>query len=136
MSKEKTTVKTPDSPTLSLDDYQKEAMTTCLPTSYNFEYMLGEIEEEVGELRGKVNKAIRHNIAVIDGNNLILRNITDDEFTIFKEALCLELGDVLWGIAGLASVLGWKLEDVAQKNLNKLYSRKARQVIDGKGDNR
>jgi hypothetical protein len=32
--------------------------------------------------------------------------------------------------------MGWKLDDVAQKNLDKLASRKQRGVIDGDGDNR
>lgn len=32
--------------------------------------------------------------------------------------------------------MGWNLEDVAQGNLDKLASRKARGVIDGSGDNR
>jgi hypothetical protein len=32
--------------------------------------------------------------------------------------------------------MGWSLEDVAQMNLDKLASRKERNVIDGNGDNR
>nr|CAI9751227.1 hypothetical protein WMHIBSEC_WMHIBSEC_CDS_0051 [Caudoviricetes sp.]CAI9751786.1 hypothetical protein AZFZUZMX_AZFZUZMX_CDS_0051 [Caudoviricetes sp.] len=32
--------------------------------------------------------------------------------------------------------MGWKLEDVAKLNLEKLASRQQRGVIDGNGDNR
>lgn len=39
-------------------------------------------------------------------------------------------------LAGLCSVLGWGLDDVAQENLDKLKDRKNRGVIDGSGDNR
>jgi hypothetical protein len=42
----------------------------------------------------------------------------------------------LWGIAGVAEVFSWSLEDVAQMNIDKLASRNQRGVIDGNGDNR
>ena len=47
-----------------------------------------------------------------------------------------ELGDVLWQLSGLCSVMGWSLEEVAQQNLDKLASRQQRNVIEGNGDNR
>ena len=34
-----------------------------------------------------------------------------------------ELGDLLWFIAEYCTALGWKLEDVAQLNIDKLLSR-------------
>jgi NTP pyrophosphatase (non-canonical NTP hydrolase) len=51
-------------------------------------------------------------------------------------ALELELGDVLWYVAQLASELGLDLDRVAQANLDKLASRAARNVIAGSGDDR
>lgn len=48
----------------------------------------------------------------------------------------LEAGDVLWQLAGLCSVMGWDLEQIALMNLEKLASRQKRGVIDGNGDNR
>ena len=39
-------------------------------------------------------------------------------------------------LSGLCTVMGWKLEDIAQQNLDKLASRQQRNVIDGSGDNR
>ena len=53
-----------------------------------------------------------------------------------REALKLELGDVLWYVAQLASELGFELGDIAEANLNKLASRAARNVISGSGDHR
>lgn len=48
----------------------------------------------------------------------------------------LEAGDILWQLAGLCSVMGWDLEQIALMNLEKLASRQKRGVIDGNGDNR
>ena len=53
-----------------------------------------------------------------------------------KQALMLELGDVLWYVAQLASELGFELEQIAEANLQKLASRAARNVISGSGDHR
>ena len=50
--------------------------------------------------------------------------------------LQLELGDVLWYVAQLATELGLELEQIAQNNLDKLASRAARNVIGGSGDRR
>ena len=51
-------------------------------------------------------------------------------------ALQLELGDVLWYVAQLATELGLELDQIAQANLDKLASRAARNVIAGSGDTR
>ena len=53
-----------------------------------------------------------------------------------REAIKLELGDVLWYVAQLASELGYDLEEVATANLDKLASRAARGRIGGSGDHR
>ena len=54
----------------------------------------------------------------------------------WDEELKKEAGDILWQLSGLCEVMGWSLEEVAQQNLDKLASRKQRNVIDGSGDNR
>jgi len=77
---------------------------------------------EAGEVADKVKKVIR-----------------DQQGTFSAEtvaALKLELGDVLWYVAQLASELGLDLGGVAQANLDKLASRAARNVIAGSGDDR
>ena len=41
---------------MTLNEYQQQAMTTCLPESENFSYMMLNLAAEVGELAGKVGK--------------------------------------------------------------------------------
>lgn len=77
---------------------------------------------EAGEVADKIKKVIRDR----DGA------FTPEVIT----ALQLELGDVLWYVAQLATELGLDLEQVARANLDKLASRAARNVISGDGDQR
>ena len=90
---------------MELNDYQKKAMSTCMDSSRNMSYMAMGLVSEVGELTGKIAKAIRK-------------------------------GDILWFAAGIAEVMGWTLDKIAQENIDKLASRQKRGVIDGNGDNR
>ena len=53
-----------------------------------------------------------------------------------KQGLLKELGDPLWYIASLADDLGFTLQDVVDANVEKLSSRKDRNLIHGEGDNR
>lgn len=77
---------------------------------------------EAGEVADKVKKVIRDR---------------DGQFSSeVIAALQLELGDVLWYVAQLATELGLDLDAVAQANLDKLASRAARNVIAGDGDHR
>jgi NTP pyrophosphatase (non-canonical NTP hydrolase) len=122
---------------MTLNEYQNKAMETCMPSCFNDSYMMGLLQEESGELQGKVNKAIRTKfITIKDG--MITFSFPKDLEAIedFDTLLEKELGDVLWACAGIASVRGWKLGDVATNNLEKLASRKQRGVIAGEGDNR
>lgn len=125
---------------MELNEYQKRAMTTCMPTSENFSYMMLNLVGEVGEFSSKVAKAIRKNQLYIGGedcHNVLNVNVNVDTIDIgLGDELKKEAGDVLWQLSGLCSVLGWTLEDVAEMNLDKLSSRKDRGVIDGSGDNR
>ena len=113
---------------MTLEEYQKRAMTTCMASSENFSYMFLNLVGEVGEFASKVAKAIRKNQISVVYNEIV--GSTDDE-ELQKEA-----GDILWQLSGLCTVMGWNLEDIAQQNLDKLASRQQRNVIDGSGDNR
>ncbi len=65
--------------------------------------------------------------------------IRDDAGTVTEErrrAISKELGDVLWYVAQLASELDLDLEEIAQENLEKLFSRQRRGVLAGSGDER
>ena len=98
--------------------YQKKARETAqYPDlgSNNIYPTLGLVGE-AGEVAEKVKKNIR------DGKSL--------------DGVGLELGDVLWYISALADDLGVTLEEVAQANVDKLTSRKKRNMISGSGDNR
>ncbi len=77
---------------------------------------------EAGEVADKVKKVMR------DQNGVFSPEVI--------AALQLELGDVLWYVAQLATELGLELDQVAQANLDKLASRAARNVIAGSGDTR
>lgn len=115
---------------MELNEYQKQAMTTCMPSSENFSYMFLNLVGEVGEFASKVAKAIRKEEIEIFENEIDLVEDWNDS-DLRKEA-----GDILWQLSGLCTVMGWTLEEVAQQNLDKLASRKERNVIDGEGDNR
>jgi len=113
---------------MELNEYQKRAMTTCTESSYNFSYMALNLVSEVGEFMGKIAKAIRKEDGTIDDNELF---VIGSKYELKQEA-----GDIMWQISGLCDVMGWSLEDVCQANLDKLASRKERDVIVGDGDNR
>ena len=120
---------------MELKNYQEKAMTTCMPSSENFAYMFLNLVGEVGELASKVAKQIRKGNEVLNDNDLYATTNNDfQSYTVFKEELKKEAGDVLWQLSGLCSVMGWSLEEVAQMNLDKLAARKAVGTIDGNGD--
>ena len=77
---------------------------------------------ESGEVQNNVKKMIRDDHGVV----------TDEK----RDKIKGELGDQLWYIAKMCEENGLKMGDVAQFNLDKLYSRKERGVIQGSGDNR
>ncbi|MFW6173271.1 MAG: nucleoside triphosphate pyrophosphohydrolase family protein [Elusimicrobiota bacterium] len=77
---------------------------------------------EVGEIQGKVKKILRDQGGEIKDSNV--------------EDLKKELGDVLWYVAAMCTELGISMDDVAQGNIDKLFSRKERGQLKGSGDDR
>lgn len=77
---------------------------------------------EAGEVAEKVKKLER------DHNG----ELTDER----ADAIAKEIGDCLWYISEIATQIGASLDAIAQKNIEKLASRKKRGVIQGNGDNR
>lgn len=110
---------------MTFKEYQKLALKTALPSGDQFtdtvHWALG-ISGEAGEVADKLKK-------VISGKNGKLDKDDVEEFS-------KELGDVLWYLAVFSHQIGLDFEDVANKNLAKLKSRKARGKIIGSGDNR
>lgn len=101
---------------MNFKDYQHRARSTAI-YEHRIVYPALGLAGESGEVAEKIKKYLR-----------------DGELSI--EDLKLELGDVLWYISNLASDLGILLEDIASSNINKLASRKDRNVLHGSGDNR
>ena len=129
---------------MTLNEYQEKAMSTCLPTSDNFSYMMLNLVGEVGEFSSKVAKGIRKGECEIGSldhqpkkreiKNELFFNTKLDEFMVQNNELMKEAGDILWQLSGLCEVMGWELEDVAKMNLDKLQCRKKEGTIDGNGD--
>lgn len=103
---------------MDLNTYQDRAMSFRLGTATT-EYAEKNLVGEVGEFFSLQAKAIR------DGEK-------EDHRTNIKK----ELGDILWHVAALAKDNGFTLGDIAYSNIEKLESRRARNVIAGSGDNR
>ena len=77
---------------------------------------------EVGELANKIKKVIRDDGGVMTSEKL-------------KE-IGKELGDTSWYQSALATELNLNTDDIAEENIEKLFSRKRRGVLKGSGDNR
>lgn len=99
------------------EEYQQEAWKTALESAKNPAYMVSNLTSEAGEVAGKYAKWIRDGVL--------------DEAGMQKE-----IGDVLWQIAGLSTVMGWSLADLASKNLQKLAQRQMNNTLKGSGDDR
>ena len=100
-----------------IEDYQELAWKTALETAKNPAYMIANLTSEAGEVAGKYAKWIRDGVL--------------DEAGMQKE-----VGDVLWQIAGLSTVMGWSLADLASQNLRKLAQRQMNNTLMGEGDER
>jgi NTP pyrophosphatase (non-canonical NTP hydrolase) len=101
----------------SISEYQQKAFETALETAKNPAYMVANLTSEAGEVAGKYAKWIRD--GVLD-----------------EEGLQKEMGDVFWQLAGLSTVMGWSLADIASKNLQKLAQRQVNNTLGGSGDDR
>lgn len=107
---------------MELNVYQDTARTTRLPTA-DWMYLNLNLASECGELLGILAKVIRDDPEPSDRE-------------AYRQRAIKELGDVLWHVAMLADDLGVDLEDVAQRNIDKLADRQARGVLNGSGDER
>lgn len=77
---------------------------------------------EAGEVAGKVSKIMRDKMGVLSEEDIL--------------DLKKELGDCLWFIAEMATVLDLNLEEILEINIAKLKDRHLRNAICGSGDNR
>lgn len=114
---------------MTIDEYSQAAFATLM-SDHNFSddmsptlvsQVFGLVGES-GEVAEKFKKLIR------DKNG----HITPQD----KQEIIKELGDILWYVNAVAILLDSSLGEVAAKNLDKVTSRKARNVQRGDGDNR
>lgn len=108
---------------MTFNDYQTKAVETAIyGTGNKVIYPTLGLCGEAGEVAEKIKKILRDKNGVFGPEDI--------------EAIKKELGDVSWYIANIANDLGITFDDVATTNIEKLESRKARNVIHGNGDER
>lgn len=111
---------------MTFDEYQKQALTTAFssyddPLLQKTIWAMG-IAGEAGEVVEKWKKIVAY-----DGGK-----VSDERLA----ELAKELADVVWYVAVMADSLGLSFDDIMQRNVEKLKSRKDRGVLAGRGDNR
>jgi len=113
---------------MTFDEYQEKAIST-LTSTHDYGDVTPELMAQVlglvgesGEVAEKFKKLIRDKQGALSD---------DDRKEIIKE-----LGDILWYVNAVAVLLGGSISDVAETNLEKVLSRKARGATHGSGDNR
>lgn len=92
---------------MQMNEYQREAARTMNPAlSYEetSRHALHGMAAEVGELHGLFQKFYQ-------GHPMDVEHVKK------------EIGDTLWMIAEFCTVHGWKLDEIAQMNIDKLRAR-------------
>ena len=114
---------------MKIEEYSEQAISTLLGEHGLSEDMTPTLLSQVfglvgesGEVADKFKKLIRDKKGELPDEN--------------KTEILKELGDILWYVNSISTLLGSSLSEVAEKNLDKVLSRKARGVIHGSGDNR
>ena len=109
---------------MTFEEYQNKSRKTAIYPNIgeNFIYPVLGLTGEAGEVAEKIKKVLR------DKNGIISEET--------RVELKKELGDVLWNLSQLDSELKISLDDVAEFNIEKLYSRMERSKLSGEGDNR
>lgn len=127
---------------INFNSYQEKAAGTALypkiivvdsngnHNDADYIYPAMGLGNEAGEVLGKLKKIVR------DHQGRYKDDKTGEIYDMAQELVASELGDVLWYLAETARVFNVSLSRVAEKNLEKLESRKARGKLQGSGDNR
>jgi NTP pyrophosphatase (non-canonical NTP hydrolase) len=104
--------------------YQEQSRKTYSDIDVNdpIVYPTLGLVNEAGEVAGKIKKIFRDRAG----------QISDED----RESLKHELGDVLWYLTQICTNLDLTLEEVAEANLDKLFSRLERGKLHGDGDHR
>ncbi len=102
-----------------LNEYQSKAGEYQVRTAPPEERIMGLLEE-AGEVAAIFKRVLRG----------------DYNIDVAATKLHGELGDILWYVGRVAADNNWSLQEIAEANLEKLESRKTRNVILGSGSER
>lgn len=105
---------------MTLNEYQDFTTTTDKENDFRL-YTYGLLEE-AGEVAGKFKRLYREHKGELVPE--------------LRQQILTELGDMKWYASRIAHYIGATDEEVAQINIDKLNSRKARGVLHGSGDSR
>lgn len=113
----------------TFNEYQDWTETTAVYSSTVYPRLA--LAEEVGELLGKLAKFER---------DLAFKVMHVEEYAVHHAKLVADVkkegGDVLWQLSRVLKDLGISLQEAVDTNVEKLESRKQRNVLNGSGDNR
>ena len=111
-------------------EYEEEAMQRCFYPGALIYPALG-LAGEAGEVVEKVKKLIRDDDIPADCDDAVSALSRRQ-----REAIALELGDVLFYVTAIAADIGFDLDEIATMNAEKLRDREKRGVLHGSGDTR
>lgn len=104
---------------MNFSEYQESAVALAsYPRDKSDEYLFPSLSVEANEVLDLWAKGIR------------------DGYSVDRDKLKGELGDVLWFVAALCWEYSLSMEEVAEGNIAKLQDRKKRGVLHGSGSNR
>lgn len=108
MLKDKIKTELQEATYMTINEYQKLAMTTLNPELDRKDVLINGVMGLCGE-SGEVIDLVKKHLA--QGHELD------------KEKMAKELGDVAWYLAETATAIGYSLEDIFQMNIDKLKKR-------------
>ena len=128
---------------MTLDEYQNKATDTAIypgqGTALGMVYCALKLNGEAGELAEHIGKAIRDDDFLYvyrDESGFSCADVEHPLRAKRQDLVVKEVGDCLWYLANICNELDIDLSDAAEINLEKLASRKERNVLQGSGDNR
>jgi len=109
---------------MDFEEYQKKShsFATYPVITSRMVYPLLGLAGETGELLEKMKKLFRDQEGRMDMN--------------FRNSIARELGDVLWYLSEVATLMDLKLPAIAEQNIEKLSFRKEKGILKGSGDYR
>ncbi len=91
-------------------------------TLLQLSYVISGINGEAGEIADIFKKVMRDDRGMFSQRS--------------AELMRKEVGDTIWYLSELCSVMGWTLAEVMHDNIEKLEDRKERNTLQGSGDER